>query len=99
MKYLPDMTRTYGYQMSDREPERKERRCQHGFVTAEQYVREQPLTASMADMGVAHTFDSKRPVRSIADMIGAHQVNKTSRNKLLNPNLRKRQTMESIKCT
>ena len=78
--------------MSDRTVPNEARTRHHGFVPAEQFVRQMPLTASLADFGVRHAEESKRPVRCIADMLGVTAV---GRNRL-NPLLRKRQTMEAI---
>ena len=78
-----------GFSMSDREIP-KARHCHHGFIPAEEYVRHLPLTASMADLGAAHILESKRLVRSIADMLGVKMLGR------MNSLLRQRQTMPAI---
>jgi len=80
-----------GFSMSDREIP-KTRHCHHGFIPAEEYVRHLPLSASMANLAAAHILDSKRPVRSIADMLGVQMLGRDR----MNPLLRQRQTMTAI---
>lgn len=78
--------------MADREPQ-KVKRSAHNFVPVEQYLRERPITISLADAFAWHAAaESKRPVRCIADMLGAHM---TPRNRT-NPLLRQRQTMPAM---
>jgi hypothetical protein len=69
-------------------------RSAHNFVMpVEQYLRDRPITISLADAFAWHAAaESKRPVRCIADMLGAHM---TPRNRT-NPLLRKRQTLDAI---
>ena len=93
MTYLNAVTRTRGYLMSDCEPPKHGRHCQHGFVPAEQYVREMALTVNLADAAAWHVAaESKRPARCIVQMIGAYQSPKDR----VNPLLRKRQNMQAI---
>jgi hypothetical protein len=78
--------------MAGRETQ-KVRKTPHNFVPAEQYLRERPITISLADAFAWHAAaESKRPVRCIADMLGAHM---TPRNRT-NPLLRQRQTMPAM---
>jgi hypothetical protein len=64
-----------------------------GWVSAEIFIREQPLKVTLADGCVWHAEnESKRPVRCIAQMLGAYQ---TPRDRI-NPILRLRQTMQAI---
>lgn len=64
-----------------------------GWVSAEVFIRKQHLTVHLPDAAVWHAMaESKRPVRCIAEMIGAYQ---TPRDRI-NPLLRKRQNMKAI---
>jgi hypothetical protein len=61
MSYLTAATRTRGYTMDDRKPSAVKRT--HNFVTAETYLRERPLRASlrsMADFTSAYYLNGKR---------------------------------------
>jgi hypothetical protein len=81
-----------GFVMAERSSP-KAVRAPHNFIPVEQYLRERPVTVSLADAFAWHAAaESKRPVRCIADMLGAHM---TPRNRT-NPLLRKRQTMDAI---
>lgn len=84
-------SKSTGFLMSDREAPKP--RTKFNFIPAEQYIRERPVTVMLADAFAWHAAsESKRPVRCIADMLGAHM---TPRNRL-NPLLRRRQTMPAI---
>jgi hypothetical protein len=57
MTYLNAVTRTQGYQTTDREAP-KGRQCKHGFVPAEQYVRKSCLTASLQLLSIQHALEA-----------------------------------------
>jgi hypothetical protein len=84
-----------GYRMDDREPPKRHRHCQHGFVPAEQYVREQPLTHSLHMLSIQHSLDCRdwRRQYSLEEtMIAILTLNKLRPK----PNLKTRQEMEAI---
>jgi len=61
MNYINTMVRNRGFQMPNDEakkPAKTSRR--HGFVPAEEYLRELGLKASLRDLAYAHARDSKR---------------------------------------
>jgi hypothetical protein len=80
--YLNAVTRTYGYQMTDRK-EPQGRQCKRGFIPAEEYLRTQALCASVLTLATYHAcFDSKRVTRAMANLVAGYHLrkNQTHRN-------------------
>ena len=84
-----------GFRMDEREPAKRTRQCQHGFIPAEQYVREQVLTESLQMLAIQHCLDTPEWRRQHAlteTMIALLTLNK-NRPK---PMLKTRQTMDTV---
>jgi hypothetical protein len=77
MKYLPTMVRNPGYQMSDREAPKRERKCAHGFVPLEQLLREMHLRAPLLEIATVQVLGSKRVTRGMANLVSAYHICKT----------------------
>jgi len=63
--------------MSDREAPKHERKCAHGFIPLEQYVREMPLTAPLLEVATVQVLGSKRVTRAMSNLVAAYHLCKT----------------------
>ncbi|HEY5138760.1 MAG TPA: hypothetical protein VIJ25_05500 [Methylococcales bacterium] len=86
--------KSQGFQMSDREPT-KQRQCQHGFIPAEQYLRETGLTVPLQIGAIQHSLDTpawRRQYSLDETMIALLTLLKNRPA----PMLKRRQTMDTV---
>jgi hypothetical protein len=84
-----------GFRMDEREPVKPHRQCQHGFVPAELYVREQTLKVPLQLAAIQHCLDCPEWRRQHAlteTMIALLTLNK-NRPK---PMLKQRQELQAV---
>jgi hypothetical protein len=95
MTALNAMTRTYGYVQQDRSVPNEARKPSHGFITAEQFLRQRAVCVPLQIAAIHHCLqvpEWRRQHSLTETMIALLTLNK-NRPK---PMLKQRQTMEAV---
>lgn len=62
--------------MLDRKSSQDCQSCKYGFIPAEQYVRQLPLHESVLSLSTYHAINSRRVIRSMADLVAGYHLRK-----------------------